>query len=62
MSGIIVVTKKQRSNTKSMKFSKNKAIGIGIAIVIVSVAVYFVINSSQTNGGVPFLPLQKTIS
>ena len=59
MSGIIVVTKKQRSNTKSMKFSKNKAIGIGIAIVIVSVAVYFVINSSPTNGSVPFFTPAK---
>ena len=38
--------KKQKANSKSMKFSKN--IAIGIAIVVVSLAVYFAINSGFT--------------
>ena len=51
--------KKQKSNAKGRKFSKNTAIGIGVAVVVVSLAAYFAINSSTTNGGVPMFTPAK---
>jgi hypothetical protein len=53
------VTKKQKSNTKGKKLSKNMAIAIGVAVVAVSLAAYFAVNSSA-NGGVPmFTPARN---
>ena len=51
--------KKQKTDAKGMKFSKNIAIGIGIAVVVASLAAYFVINSSPTNSGVPLFTPAK---
>jgi len=53
------VPKKQKTNAKGMKFSKNTAIGIGIAVVVASLAAYFVINSSSINSGVPLFTPAK---
>ncbi len=54
-----MVPKKQKTNSKGMKFSKNKAIVIGIAVAIVALVTYFVINSSATDNGVPFFTPAK---
>ena len=54
-----MVTKKLKTNSKGMRFSKNLIIGIAVAVVIVSLATYFIINSSSTNGGVPFFTPAK---
>lgn len=48
---MVLVTKKQKSNTKGKKFSKGTTIGIGIAVVAVAVVTYFVINALPVNGG-----------
>lgn len=53
-----MVPKKQKTNAKGMKFSKNTAIGIGVAVVVASLVAYFVINSSA-NGGVPLFTPAK---
>jgi len=53
------VPKKQKTNAKGMKFSKNTAIGIGIAVVVASLTAYFVINSSSINSGVPLFAPAK---
>ncbi|HSB56452.1 MAG TPA: chemotaxis protein [Nitrosopumilaceae archaeon] len=50
--------KKQKTNSKGMKFSKTTAIGIGVAVVVVSLVAYFVMNSS--NSGIPlFTPARN---
>lgn len=54
-----MVPKKQKSNAKGRKFSKNSAIAIGIAAVLVSVVAYFVINSSATSGIPLFTPARN---
>ena len=57
----VVVTKKQKTNAKGKKFSKNTAIGIGVAVVVASLIAYFIINSSPTNTGIPiFTPARNS--
>lgn len=55
----VLVTKKQKTGLKGIKFSKNMAIGIGIAIAIASLAAYFLINSPATNGVPLFAPARN---
>lgn len=51
--------KKQKTNSKGMKFNRNTAIGIGLAVVVISLAAYFAINSLPTNGSMPMLTPAK---
>lgn len=53
-----MVPKKQKTNTKGIKFSKNTAIGIVVVVVVASLVAYFAINSSA-NGGVPLFTPAK---
>ena len=54
----VMVAKKQKTNSKGIKFSKNVVIGIVIAVAVASLAAYFAITSSS-NGGVPFFTPAK---